>query len=75
MNGTNDLKVLIRACPVKSLSNKVYSLIFILILLFSILIPYLISALLGPWMLFIYWSLLALIAIMISYLYIRSEVE
>ena len=75
MSGIDDLKTSIYVHSMRYSRSKAYSLVFILILLFSILIPYMISALLGPWILFIYWSLLAIIAIILSYLYMRGAVR
>ncbi|MGB9729481.1 MAG: hypothetical protein ACP5GU_07610 [Thermoprotei archaeon] len=75
MDSMDDLKTSIGVHSIRHSRSKVYSLVFILILLLSILIPYMISALLIPWMLFIYWSFLAIIAIILSYLYMRGEVR
>ncbi|MEM3832204.1 MAG: hypothetical protein QW128_01210 [Thermoprotei archaeon] len=74
MGTGDDPKVSINTRLVKPLRRRMYSLAFILVILLSILIPYIVP-ISSSWILFAYWSLLVIIAIMLSYLYLRGEVR
>jgi len=67
----NNFKTSVSMRSIKLLRDKIYTLIFILIILFSILIPFMIF-ILSPWILFVYWSFLAIMSIILSYLYFRG---